>query len=207
MKWTTAVGHVRGLAGQCAESSELPDWVRPVQVSALWAVGEVLDQPHELDWVTVALGVDLPAVDVPWFCPPAGAGEWANATRLSKNPVVAWWRSTHAPVWNHRIVRPVLIWDAGHGVRGEALDALLAGRGAEVGEPAPGPDEFASRMAEELSVSEAALARRTADYEAGRWGRTSLAKIADPLFDACLGYLDVLEAQPRGEPGQAVASV
>jgi hypothetical protein len=32
--------------------------------------------------------------------------------RLNKNPVHAYWRSAHAPVWNHEVVRPVLLWDA-----------------------------------------------------------------------------------------------
>ena len=77
------------------------------------------------------------------------------------------------------------------------LAALREGRGAEIGQPAPAPEAFVARMIDELAVSRAALTARTADYDAKRWGRTRLEKIADPLFDASLGYLDVLEAQPH----------
>ncbi len=178
--------------------ADLPRRYQAVSVSALWAVGEVLGPPRDLDSVQVALGVDLPVEEVPWFCLPEGAERWAEATRLSKNPVSAWWRSARAPVWNHRIVRPVLVWDAGGGVRGAALDALRAGRGAEIGLPAPTPGQFAARLAQELTVSRAGLAARTADFDAKRWGRTRLEVIADSLFAASRGYLDVLEAQPAG---------
>ena len=63
---------------------------------------------------------------------PRGWRAVSEATRLSKIPVGVCSRSAHAPAWNHRIVRTVLIW---------------------------------------------------------------LEKIADPLFEASLGYLDVLKAQ------------
>ena len=186
------------MAEQCVEMAELPVRFQAVPVSALWAVGDILGSPRDLDWVQVALVVDLPVSEVPWFCLPAGAEQWSEATRLSKNPVGAWWRSAHGPIWNHRIVRPVLIWNQAGGVREEALAALREGRGAEIGHPGPTPEEFAARMAAELAVSRAALAARTADYDAKRWGRTRLESIADPLFAASLGYLDVLKAQPNG---------
>ena len=196
MKWLTAVGHVRRLAEQCAEMAELPSRFQAVPVSALWAVGDVLGEACDLDWVKVALSVDLPVGEVPWFCTPDGAAQWSEATRLSKNPVGVWWRSVHAPIWNHRIVCPVLIWDRASGVREDALAALRDGRGAELVQARPTAEEFAGRMADELAVSRAALVARTADYDAKRWGRTRLEKIADPLFEASLGYLDVLEALP-----------
>jgi hypothetical protein len=121
MKWSTAVGHVRRLAEQCAEMAELPASYQALPVSALWAVGDVLGTPRDLDWVKVALIVDLPVSEIPWFSTPDGAERWSEATRLSKNPVGVWWRSAHAPVWNHRIVRPVLIWDTVSGMREDAL--------------------------------------------------------------------------------------
>jgi len=47
-----------------------------------------------------ALIVDLPVGEVPWFCLPDGAEQWSEATRLSKNPVSAWWRSAWViPAW------------------------------------------------------------------------------------------------------------
>ena len=195
MKWTTAVGHVRSLAEACAETAARPVGDESLRVTGLWAVGDLLGAPQNLDWVRVALVVDLPPVDVPWFCTPPGASRWAESTRLSKNPVTAWWRSGHGPVWNHRIVRPALVWDAAGGLREDVVTALREGRGCDVGQTPPSAEAFASRMADELEVSRAALEARTADYDAKRWGRTPLERIADPLFDASLGYVDVLRAQ------------
>ena len=195
MKWLTAVGHVRRLAEQCVEMAELPSRFQGLPVSALWAVGDVLETARDLEWVKVVLVVDLPVSEVPWFCTPDGAAQWSEATRLSKNPVGAWWRSAQAPVWNHHIVRPLLVWDRAGGLREDALRALREGRGAELGQAAPTAEEFAARMLDELVVSRAALVARTADYDAKRWGRTRLEKLADPLFEASLGYLDVLEAR------------
>ena len=180
--------------------TRLPASIRALPVTGLWAVGDILETPRDLDWVTVALVVDLPAREAPWFCSPRGAQHWAQATRLSKNPVVAWWRSAHAPVWNHRIVRPVLVWDLAGGLRQDALEAIRDVRGADLGQPAPQPQEFSARLADELAISAAELTARTADYEAKRWSRTPLERIADPLFEASLGYVDVLEAQPHPHP-------
>jgi hypothetical protein len=155
----------------------------------------LLGVPQDLDWVHVALVVDLPSGEVPWFCTPVGAATWAESSRLSKNPVVAWWRSRRVPVWNHRIVRPALVWDGPGGLREDVVTALREGRGCDVGQTPPSAAEFASRMADELEVSRAALEARTTDYDAKRWSRTALERIADPLFDASMGYLDVLRGQ------------
>ena len=197
MKWTTAIRHVQNLAEQCGEMTKLPMNIQALPVTGLWAVGDLLGTPRELDWITVALVVDLPEAEVPWLCQPRGSEHWSQATRLSKNPVVAWWRSAHAPVWNHRIVQPVLIWDLDGGLRQDALDAVRDGHGTDFALPAPESDEPRQRLADDLAISAAALATRTADYEAKRWSRTPLERIADPLFEASYGYLDLLEAQPH----------
>ncbi len=193
MKWSTAVGHVRRLAEQCAEMAELPSSLRLLRVTELWAVGDVLGAPRDLDWVTAAVCVDLPVGQVPWMCRPVGADRWAEMTRASKNPVGVWWRSTHAPVWNHQIVRPVLIWDQVAGIREEALTAIREGRGSAAGLAAPSEEECVARMDEELQTSLAELQCRTGEYETEH--TTRLGVRADALFAAAQGYLDVLAAQ------------
>jgi len=92
----------------------------------------------------------------------------------------------------------VLVWDARDGVRGVALDALPAGRSAEVGLPAPTPEEFAARLALALAVSGVGLAAWTADFDPPHLVGTWLEVIADPQFAASHGYLDVPEAEPAG---------
>src|SRR5438477_8865655 len=102
VKWSRAVHHVEALADSCAEMAGRLSSIVSLRVTQLWAVGDVLGPPRELEHVTVALCVDLPAEQVAWWTQPPGAQQWTYATRLSKNPILVWWRSAHAPVWNHR---------------------------------------------------------------------------------------------------------
>lgn len=195
MKWVRAVHHVESLAQACAEMVTRPASIFPLRVSQLWAVGEILGpRRDDLESVTVALCVDLPSDAVPWLSEPRGAQHWANATRLAQNPVVALWRSVHAPVWNHDIDRPVLVWDEADGVREEVLAALRDGRGESLRPPAPAPGELRARLEDELAVSLRALRVCTKDYEDRRWSPGKLEPIADALWRASNGYLEVLDA-------------
>lgn len=189
MKWSTAVGHLRRLAEQCALQSQANASLG-LRVTQLWAVGEVLHGPRDLDWVTAAVCVDLPVADVPWMCPPPGADYWADLTRASKNPVALWWRSSRAPVWNHRIESPVLVWDDSDGVNDEAFGALMSGRSGSMSMPPPTSEEFQARMDDELRTSLAELRRRTAEYATEH--TTRLGVRGDRLHAAAQGYLDVL---------------
>ncbi|HEV7896658.1 MAG TPA: hypothetical protein VGP31_02270 [Planosporangium sp.] len=165
-----------------------------MRVTQLWAVGDILGPARDLETVTVALSVDLPVDEVPWWSEPRGAQHWASAARLTTSPVLPWWRSAHALVWNHRIVRPALLWDDAGGVREDTLAALRDGRGESVRLAAPDPDLVRTRIQEELAVSLRALRARTQAYEDRRWSPGKLEPVADTLWRASNGYLDVLEA-------------
>ena len=171
-----------------------PSSIFPLRVVELWAAGDVLGRARDLDEVTVALAVDLPVDEVPWLGQPPGAQQWANATRLSRNPIVGLWRSVHAPVWNHRIDRPALVWDAENGVAEQTLAALHEGAGERVRIPAPSAEQRHARLAEELAVSLRALRGCTATYEKQRWSPGKLEPVADALWRASDGYVDVLDA-------------
>ena len=167
----------------------------PLRVTQMWAVGEILGPPRDdVEAVTIALCVDLPPEAVAWRSEPPGARHWANATGLAKNPVVVWWRSAHAPVWNHCIERPVQVWDEANGVREEVLAALREGRGEAMRPPAPAPRLLRARLEEELAVSRHALRACTKDYEDRRWSPGKLEPVADALWRAGDGYLDVFDA-------------
>lgn len=194
MKWSRAVHHAAALAESCAGAATRPFGLRVVR---LWAVGELLGEPRDLDVITVALAVDLPPDEVPWWTRPPGAQHWASAARLPQNPVRPWWRSAHVPVDNHRIVRPVLLWDVDGGVRDDALAALRDGAAEPFRAPAPPADELAARLRDELGVSLAALRARTAAYEERRWAPGRLDPLADALWEAADGYLDLLDAVDR----------
>lgn len=143
--------------------------------------------------VTVALVADLPPEQVPWWCEPDGARRWAETTLPSKNPIRAWWRSSQVPVWNRRIVRPLLIWDGTEGVRAEALTTIRDGEGADAGPDEPSQEEYVMRIGAELEISLAELQRRTHEYETDRTARLGVR--ADAVFVAAQGYLDVLGAE------------
>jgi hypothetical protein len=197
VNWARAVHHVEVAAGECQRLHELPPTLVPVQVTQLWAVGEVLGPPRDLEVVSVALCLDLPVEEVSWRSHPAAAEHWLRMTRLPKNPVRVRWRSARAPVWNHEIRRPLLIWDAGAGLVEEAMMALREGRGEAAAVEDPTPEELTARVDQELAIGQATLRARTADYEARQWGPTKLGPTADALWHAAEGYLDLLDARPR----------
>lgn len=198
MKWSRAVHHLEELANGCADMAQRPTTIFPLQVTALWAYSDVLTSQDDLDWVSVVLAVDLPVDDVPWLCPPAGAEHWSNATRLSKNPVVAMWRSTRAPLWNHDIRGPLLIWDESGGLATDALAALRDGTAQALRQPESTPEELRTRLEAELAVSLRALESATAAYDQRRFGPGKTGPVAEALWLASAGYLDVLAAlQPQ----------
>lgn len=199
MKWSRAVHHLDALAQTCAEMATRPDSIFPLKVAQLWAVGDILGGEQDLDAVTVVLAVDRPVDDVPWRGEPSGAQHWASATRLSKNPIVPFWRSTRAPIWNHHIVRPALIWDSATGTAEETLAAVRTGDAEPFRQPAPTADELAARLADELRVSLAALRVGSQTYDDRRWRPGKMEPVADALWLASFGYLDVLDAVHNGQ--------
>jgi hypothetical protein len=191
VKWTRAVHHLAELAEKCGE---LPASFFRFQVVELWVFGDLLDVPRDLDVIEVALVTDLPVDEVPWLTEPQGAEHWANSTRLSRNPFAALWRSKDAPVWNHRIERPALLWSAADGINEEALVAVSDGTAELVREAAPSPEELRKRVEEELEVSLRALRRANQAYTDHRWSAGKLTPHSDVLWRTTSGYLDLLDA-------------
>jgi hypothetical protein len=191
VRWSRAIHHVEELAHKCAELANLPFGIRVVQ---LWAFGDVLEAPRDLDLVSVALAADLPVGDVPWLGEPEGAEHWSYVTRVAKNPIRALWRSVHAPIWNHYIVAPALVWDIEGGVSSATLDALREGRGNQVRASEPSAAALRERLDDELTVSLRELRRQTRRYDDRRWSPGKLTPVSDALWRASEGYLDVLDA-------------
>jgi hypothetical protein len=197
VNWARAVHHVEAAAVECQRLHELPTTSVPVQVTQLWAIGDVLGPRRDLEVVTVALGVDLPVDEVPWRSHPPAVEHWLRMTRLPKNPVRVRWRSARAPLWNHEIRRPLLVWEASTGLIEEAMVALRDGHGEAAGLPEPTAEELTARVEQELAISLATLRARAADYGARQWGPTKLGPTADALWHAAEGYLDLLDARSR----------
>lgn len=180
--------------------SQLPIRPGPLAVTQLWAFGDVLGAPRDLEHVDLVLGVDLPVGEVPWLTVPPGGSHWLQMTRLPKNPVVVWWRSAHGPVWNHRVVRPLLVWDREQGVREDAVEALGQGRGAASGLDAPSAVDLRARIEAELTIVLEALRVTTRTYVDRRWAPGNPLSYGDALADACEGYLDLLDARDGLHP-------
>ena len=178
----------------CADMARRPATIFPLRVTALWTFGEVLDCRRDLDYLCVVLAVDLPIGDVPWLCAPAGAEHWSHAAGLAHKPLAATWRTSRAPLWNHHIRGPLLIWDASAGAAAAALPALAAGTAQSLRLPEPAPAQLACRLEAELSVSLRALESTTAAYEQRRFSPGKRQAVADALWHASAGYLDVLVA-------------
>jgi hypothetical protein len=168
-----------------------------LRVTQLWAVGDILGPPRDLDAVTVALAINRPADEVAWLSEPSGTQHWANAVRLNKNPFIVFWRSDQAAIWNHHIVRPALVWTAGEGERPDILAAIHDGEAERVRVVGPTEEELAARLADELVISRNALQAATHAYEKRRWSPGKLEPTADALWLASQGYLDVLAAVQR----------
>jgi hypothetical protein len=207
MKRSRALHHLHALAEACATMAGRPSSIFPLRVIGLWAAGEVLEPVDSVEVLVVALQVDLPPGATPWLCAPRGATHWAQAVRLPKLPIVAHWRSVHAPVWNHELVRPLLVWSAQDGVHEPAL-AALAGPGRDALDalrgPVPTPGQLRGRLEQELLVAQAAVRERSADYQRRRWSPGKLEPVADALADAVQGWLDLadaLESQRTGDQG------
>jgi hypothetical protein len=195
MKWERAIHHLESLARACAEALNQPMF--SVRVTQLWAVGDILGAPRDLDAVTVALAINRPPEEVAWLSEPSGTQHWANAARLNKNPFIVFWRSNQAAVWNHDVVRPALVWDSVEGERSEVLAAIREGEAERVRSAGPTEDELATRLVEELAVSRKSLQATTDAYQKRRWSPGKIEPTADALWLASLGYLDVLRATER----------
>lgn len=191
MKWTRAVHHLTELAEKCGEMQG--PFFR-FEVVELWVFGDLLGVPKDLDRIEVALVTDLPVDEVPWLTEPQGAEHWANASRLSRNPIKPFWRSADAPVWNHYVERPALAWSKADGIAEETLVAVSDGTGELVRLPAPEPDELRKRVDDELAVSLAALRGANETYTDRRWAPGKLTPYADALWLTTTGYLDLLDA-------------
>jgi len=203
VKRSTAVRHLDEMVEDCVEDQARRQQFGEdygVVVTALWAYGDILDATKE--WTDqdsvarAAAALDLPEDEVPWLGIPPSV-RWINdRMRWTNRPVHVVWRSARAPVWNHFIERPLLLWDKNAGARHLALAALRDRGDIEVHrEAAPAAEELKSRLQRELEISLAAVRATTATYDDKRWARGSPIKYADALFESKLGYLDIIDAR------------
>jgi hypothetical protein len=82
MRYKTAVGKLRALAGACeAWKSWPPD--HPL-LQAAYTFGDLLSGTDPLEYLPVVVVLNLPPEDLPWAAHPASLGWLADSLRLDK---------------------------------------------------------------------------------------------------------------------------
>jgi hypothetical protein len=121
VKYSTAVARLRSCAADLDRLAGFTD--EPLMLEA-WVFGELLELPDQLDVISLALAIDLPAQDVTWYARPAPAEAAASILGFEKYPLRWYWRPSVWPVWNHAIERAVRFWSQA-GTDTVVLDALV----------------------------------------------------------------------------------
>jgi hypothetical protein len=195
---STAVRRLGIIARRCQRICDL--WAPGQGLVAVHAFGTVLDSGEDdgsVEVVQVALVVNEPPELVPWGArPPAYAG-LPYVLELDKAPVDWCFRSSAAPIGNHRVDRPLRIWSRAEGVDEQSLAALAVGQAEALREPRPRPPVFKRHLREELAAAQARLGDIRDRYWQRAWRSDHHGADSYPenhLWDAVHGYLDLLDA-------------
>lgn len=106
MRYRRAVEKIRILAEACEDFSKRFPGKEPLLTEA-YVFGGVLRGADPLEFVEVALMLNLPPDEVVWETTPRGTLWLADYLRLSKGGFAYFWRSYLDPVANHHIREPV----------------------------------------------------------------------------------------------------
>jgi hypothetical protein len=194
MRYRRAVEKLRTLAEACESVKSWPPG-DPFLLEA-YVFGDVLEGADPLEYVEVALVVDLPPEEVPWESSPHGTAWLADQLRLDKGGFAYWWRSHLSAVPNHHIRGPVRFWSQ-EGPDKAVLQALAERRLGDLARLAPSPQTEREQLAAELCTALSRLRAVHASYwdhdwrhEHRRFGRYP----EHHLWEAVQGYLDLYDA-------------
>ena len=121
----------------------------------MWVAGEILDGPATLEVVSVILGLDVPAAELPWLALHPAEQVVADQLRLPKLPIRRYARPIAEPIWNPAFRRVARFWDVTTGLDQHTVEALESGDPVPAVEPTP--DEYARQMTKELTRCRAHL--------------------------------------------------
>ncbi len=172
MKYSTAVGRLRSLAG---EANSI--WLRLADtdigwpLDELWVAGELLDGAAELETMAVILMLDEPADDVPWLALHP-SGEWVGEQlRLTKLPIRWSYRPAVYPAWNPQHHRVLRFWSAKAGPDEEVLQQLEQRRLDRRRIVQPTAEELENQLDSELDVCRRRLRQILDQYWDEDWRR------------------------------------
>ncbi len=147
MKRSTAVRNLVTLSKAADRHAALAglDWpLRQMSVA-----GEILDGPATLEAVSVILGLEMPADELPWLALHPREQAVADMLRLPKLPIRRYARPIEEPAWNPVFRKVVRFWDVATGLDRQVVEALDSGDPAPAVEPTP--DEYVRQMTRELT--------------------------------------------------------
>jgi hypothetical protein len=191
VKYSTAVARLRSCAVDLDRVAGFTD--EPLVLEA-WVFGELLEHPDELEVISLALVIDLPAEDVTWRARPTPAEAAASLLGFEKYPLRWFWRPRVWPVWNHAIERAVRFWSEA-GTDTVVLDALAHRDVAAL--PVVSPPSVEA-LREQLVIEHGAARDHLRDvldrYDDREWQREHRGfgvRRDDHLWCAAQGFLDL----------------
>jgi hypothetical protein len=194
MRYRRAVEKIRILAEACRDFKRFPS-EEPFLLEA-YVFGDVLRGVDPLDFVEVALVLNLPPQEVIWETTPRGTEWLADYLRLSKGGFAYFWRSHLDPVSNHHIRGPVRFWSLA-GPDEDVLLALSERRLDALPQVTSPPGAEGAQRAGELQAALDHLRGVRDSYWDYGWRRENRGGGRYPenkLWEAVQGYLDLLDA-------------
>jgi hypothetical protein len=153
VKYATAVNRLQSLAEEANER-----WLRLGEtdigwpLDELWVAGELLAGPDELETTAIILLLDEPADELPWLALHA-SGEWiGDQLRLTKLPVMWFYRPAVYPAWNAQYARVLRFWSAKSGPDHEAIEHLRERRFDQLRLVEPTAAELVDQLEVELEA-------------------------------------------------------
>jgi hypothetical protein len=195
MRYRRAIEKLRILAEACQRTTRWPPdepFLREVYV-----FGDLLDGADPIDWIEIALVLNLPAEEVPWESHPHGTDWLVRELRLDKGGYAYWWRPRQGPVWNHHIRGPVRFWSL-DGPDEDVLAALAERRLDDLPRLVAEPREAREQAAAELDRALSRLREVHRSYWERDWRREHRGNYRYPeneLWEAVDGYLSLLAAR------------
>jgi hypothetical protein len=191
VRYTTAVGRLRTVASDLSAQAE---WRDSLIVRA-YVYGELLDALPKLEWISLALVVDLPAEEVTWLAHPAAPEAAVSLLGFDKYPISWRWRPLAWPVWNHEIVGPVRFWSMEGGADESTLDALADRRLDHLERSVPSEEEtFVAQLRIERNAARKHLESVVDSYHDRDWRKSHKGfgvYPEDHLWWATKGLLDL----------------
>lgn len=186
-----AAVHLRRLAEAAPRCGDL---------TALLAVGELLEGPDDITRSEVLAVLDRPARRVTWGSVPLDVLAWQREERLDDLPLTWWYRSSERAPDNHTLFRPLLFWSRAHGLDEHALTAVAAGgeeRLDALRPKAPEVTELVARLRAERAEAASALTDVVDTYWERAWRRNQQRLDRYPehrLWDLAWGLVDLEHA-------------